>query len=391
MSVMHKAVKEKLGNRRNQLILGGGLAVVLSLGFLATNFFQASFGYGYEPRFEECDYDDMGNIVGECNDDYGIVEQVNRAGSAYVDGETVEKNFWIKIEDIEVSGDDKAPLFWWLYKNNYRNEETREEIEQGDFPDDVHLVSGDLKWNTDIKNSLEAGTVCSMDVEVGANNQFEIETTAGDFEYANSPDYDERSSYDLFKNKVSVTANKVRVTKDRLLCRFDFTEIMNKGMTAPGQFVEWSGQPPEFDDKGGDYSFDIDFGMDSDFDGLNNENDECPQEAGLEKKDGCPNKPSTVETVSGPDNVTVKQNAVYTIQVNNPDGDPTNISWSNGETGQSATYSWNSVGSKTVSVTVNDGFDQRSQKIEVQVGEQTLFERIAELFKDLWQALTFQG
>jgi len=131
---------------------------------------------------------------------------------------------------------------------------------------------------------------------------------------------------------------------------------------------------------------------DSDGDGIADTPDECPEEPGLEEKNGCPNQASKIDSINGERNVTVGENVEYSVDINNPDGDSTSVSWSNGETGESASYSWNSTGAKTVSVTIDDGYEQRSGELNVQVGEkQGLLEQITGFFGNIWSVLTFSG
>jgi len=95
--------------------------------------------------------------------------------------------------------------------------------------------------------------------------------------------------------------------------------------------------------------------------------------------------------VEGPRNVTVSESVEYTAQLGKSVDDAASISWSNGETGDTATYTWDSVGEKTVEVTVNNGFSETSQSIEISVEKKSLLAAITDFFEKIWTVITFSG
>jgi len=134
---------------------------------------------------------------------------------------------------------------------------------------------------------------------------------------------------------------------------------------------------------------------DSDQDGIDDSNDDCPEIEGVQAKNGCPNEPSEIVSVDGSQNVTVGESVEFSVSVNNPDGDSQSISWSNGDTGTTATYSFDSQGSKTVSVTVKDGFTESTETVNVEVSSApeppSPLNALSSFFSNLWSIVTFSG
>jgi hypothetical protein len=130
---------------------------------------------------------------------------------------------------------------------------------------------------------------------------------------------------------------------------------------------------------------------DSDSDGVADSNDDCPETPGMPEKDGCPNEEPEIVSLDGERNVTLNNEIEYSVDYRNPDNDDISVSWSNGESGDSATYSWNSTGLKTVSVSVDDGFTTVSEEVRVQVGEKSFWDSVIEFFGNIWSVLTFSG
>ena len=401
----------------------GALLLVSAVLFgVSTFYFEGSFAYDHSPRFSDCPTEeDTGDIVGSCPEQWGDIDKFARGEiTGYKDGEVVSSHFWVEISDVKAGEEEKAPQFWWLYYNDYLTEDGREEVNEGDFPDDVDVTYGDLKWNGDLREKLEAGTICRATIQPESRGYLDITTTEaeslntdvndanwnnqdddGDGQvdegfqmYNDEPDSDEIYVSNIVPNPKEVTADKIEIRENSMRCRFDFTEIMNKGMELDGKFIEWDGREPVIGGDDGDEgmtSFNVDFGLDSDLDGFRDENDECPETPGIEEKNGCPNQVSKVISVDGPRNVTVGEEVNYSVSVRNPDDDSTSISWSNGATGDSAVYKFNSTGNYTLSVTADDGFEEDTEEIRVRVEEKTLLGKVAEFFGGIWQFLTFQG
>lgn len=381
-------------------------AFIVAVGFLAMNFAEGSVvGEHHRPSFGDCGYShENGDVQGSCGEQRGEINTFESGfggselvSGAYQGGEPVPKYFWVRMTGIAVEGEEKAPQFWWLYRNDFLAEPAREDIQEGNFPDDADLYNGDLKWNQDIKQGLERATVCRASIRPAAQGEVYIETTEGQQAFNDEPDADELYIGEMVPEPVQVTADEVMFTEQYMACRFDFTEVMNKGMSLDGYFKSWSGREIMIGGGGdeGSTSFDVDIGMDRDGDGILLENDECPTEAGLQEKNGCPNQASEIVEINGPRNATVGSQVEYSVEVSNPDDDPTTVSWGNGETGKTASYSWNSTGSKEVTVSADDGFNTSSRSLSVQVGEApeppSPLEALSSFFSGLLDILWYSG
>jgi hypothetical protein len=385
--------------------VGVSAAFLVAAGFLALNFSQGSVvGEDHTPRFSDCTYvEETGNIQGDCEQNRGEISSFGGWGGdvsgAYQDGEPVPKYFWIRIDSIQTfpadGGDEaKSPQMMWLYKNGYVTESGQED----DFPDDVDIAYGDLKWNSELRSSLEAGTVCEATIRPSAQGEVYITTTEEEQAFNDEPDADELHVSEMISSPATVAADDVHITEGYIACLFDFTEVMNKALAMDGYFKSWSGRSimiGGYDYDEGSTSFDVDFGMDSDGDGFLDENDECPEQPGLEEKDGCPNQPSEIVEINGPRNATLESEVEYSVEVSNPDDDPTTISWGNGDTGETATYTWNSTGTKEITVSADDGFNTSSRSISVQVGEApeppSPLEALSSFFSGLLDILWYSG
>jgi len=382
----------------------GGFAVfsLLAIAGLAPVFSQGSaFADSHTPRFDDCTYvEETGNIQGGCGQNRGQISSFGSSlsgevGGAYQNGEPVPKYFWVRIDSIQTfpadGGDEaKSPQMVWLYKNGYVTESGRED----DFPDDVDIGYGDLKWNSEIRSALEAGTVCKATIRPSAQGEVTITTTEEEIRFNDEPDSDEVDVSEMISSPATVTAEEIRLTEGYMDCKFDFTEIMNKALAMDGYFKSWDGREimiGGYDYDEGDTTFNVDFRMDSDEDGVLDRNDECPETPGLKAKNGCPNQVSKIVSVDGPRNVTIGENVEYSVKLRNPDDDSTTITWSNGVTGESASYSWSELGEKSVTVSVDDGFEESSTTVDVQVKQKSFFGAVLDFFGGLWNALLYGG
>ena len=105
---------------------------------------------------------------------------------------------------------------------------------------------------------------------------------------------------------------------------------------------------------------------DADGDGVFDRNDECPQVAG-ELENGCPNTVPTV-SVSVPGTVEDESEFAATAEASDVEAQNLSYTWSNGDTGAEATYSFPVSGvNRTVSVEVSDGIDFVSKEATVRV------------------------
>lgn len=346
----------------NSKVIASAL-VILVAGIAAWQGGMFSTFAGDSPRFSECSYNsNTGNIQGSCGQEYGEIDGFYDITTSYSNGEARSNYFSTKITDIEVSGESKSPVFWWLYKNGYTNDKTQEEINEGDFPDDVNLNHGDLEWNNQIREGLEKGSVCKATIKVGVNNQFDLGTTEGEYEYANEPDSDEIDSDDMYPQERTFTSESITITQDYVSCQFDFTKIMNDGMSAPGKFVSWRGQEPDLADHGGRISFNIDYNIDSDGDGYNDDNDNCPEEPGISEKNGCPNSAPEIKNIDYPENISQGDKVEFKVEAIDEDSNDLTYSWSNGDIGSSTEYVFEENGTKTIEVTVQDGYGAKTSE-----------------------------
>lgn len=278
----------------HRVLFFGALAVLGAV--LASGTGLLSFSGSEPPRYGECYFDEStGDILRqECRDVHeGKIPSNELIG--YSNGERESESFRVRVEGIgvDVNEDDpaeKAPQFWWLYSNDYTNSETEEQIEEGDFPDDVDLPR-DLVWNDQIRERLERGSTCTGTFQVESTGEVNIETTTTSQSYNDEPDEDELY-VDRIMDRTTVDGEVVEINEDYLECEFDFTELMNKGLDLPGEFVSWDGREPyiggdDSDEGYGAVSVEFRESGDSDGDGVVDRNDECPNEAG-EKANGCP-------------------------------------------------------------------------------------------------------
>jgi hypothetical protein len=351
----------------------------LAVGFVGVNFFQGSVVggnlVGSAPYF--CPVNDngdisFGSVSSDCTSDVRGYFPFSNGGP--------DTSFWLQIKSIDDGQRvDVSPVSKWLIENGYR---TGSE----DYYPNIRMH--DLEWNRNLRNKIESGTTCSASISPNSRSEF---TFNGDQYHEHWDGY--KDTNDLFSSTANVEAEEVRITEHRVFCKFNLGEVMEGATGKDFNSLREAGEVSLYGENSyeGTTGMTVDFGIDSDLDGERDSEDACPQEPGIPEKGGCPNEPSTVESLDGPRNVTVEESATYSVQVSNPDGDETSISWSNGETGESATYSWNSTGTKTVSVTVDDGFDERTEEVSVQVGEKTLLGSLSEFFSQIWSVLTFSG
>lgn len=96
------------------------------------------------------------------------------------------------------------------------------------------------------------------------------------------------------------------------------------------------------------------------------------------------NKPPVIGSVEGPDKVKVGEAFTVSIQASDPNGDDLSISWSNGGTGSSAEYVFDSRGQKTISVEVSDGRLSSTETFSLVVEEKSFWEKLRGFFQGLF-------
>lgn len=85
------------------------------------------------------------------------------------------------------------------------------------------------------------------------------------------------------------------------------------------------------------------------------------------------NKPPEITGVSVPSNVVTGEEYVFSAAVSDPNSDQdVSVSWSNGDSGSNASFSWSEPGKKSVAVEASDGFLQDNLAFNVVVEEQNV-------------------
>lgn len=297
-------------------------AGVAALGFTAVYGFNSlSVTDTSRPSFEHCSVNKQGSITG-CSNDFsqGRIDGLLSYGETNVEAGGGGK-FWVKVDYVKKGGDGFAPHFTYLFKERYLKESSQEKLSEN--PVITEFTMNDIKWSNDLRESLESGTVCSMQARPSTEGAVWYRYGTGDnvqrVKYHEDWYVDEPNEYrniDKWLDTVSITADKVRFTKNDMYCRFDFEEIMEKGAEyTPFHSVRAFGPFTLKSDNYGDgYSkLSVDFEADSDGDGVINARDACPDVAGT--VDGCLD--------SDGDGVTDDKDAAPNTPGSNSDGTPT--------------------------------------------------------------------
>lgn len=368
--------------RGKALILTSSAVTILLLGFLASIFAQGSLADQDQKIFEECNINQAGSIT-DCN-----IRNHQLLGF-FGDFDANSDNLSVTIDDVSAAGDHKHPALVWLYRNGYGLEQDRLA--------DIDWVYGDVNRSNVLINSLESASTCSVTFDLGTEGEIFVQTTTSEQQYNDEPeDAYERYQRHIMDQQVTIQRQGISITDSGIACSVNLADFMDQGMELDGEFRSWSGRGPVIAGESGVHGdVKVNFEVDQDSDSVIDAVDSCPTNPGIPDNDGCLNEPSTVESLDGPRELTVKELATYSVQVSNPDGDETSISWSNGDTGESATYLWNSTGIKTVSVTLDDSFDEKTRTVQVDVVQlpkpPNPLEALSNFFSNLWQILTFSG
>jgi len=363
--------------RGKALILTSGISVVLLLGFLASIFAQGSLADQDQKIFEECNVNQEGSIT-DCN--IRNNELIGFSGDFHANSD----NLSVTIDDISAAGDHKHPALVWLYRNGYGLEQDR--------LDDIDWGRGEVNQSGIVLRSLESASTCSVTFDLGTEGEIFVQTTTSEQQYNDDPeDAQERYQRHIMDQQVTIQRQGISITDSGIACSVNLADFMDQGMELDGEFRSWSGRGPVIAGESGVHGdVRVNFQVNQDGDDLIDAVDSCPTVPGIPEKDGCPNNAPVVESVSGPRNVTVGESVNYTAEAFDQDEDNLDISWSNGETGKTATYSFNSSGEKTVSVTVDDGFSQSSKRIQVDA-ENSFFGSVFRFFEGIWSLLTYSG
>lgn len=389
-------------------VLASATILIVLLGFLAVNPVIGSLADGDHRgiTLRNCELSSgYSQISDRCDLNYNKPDFRNMGQGGFSgwdvyvhkDGNT---NFRVEVGDVDAfGGEEFAPHTLFLANNGYLNQNGEEELQQDGSYENID-IQNEIAWNSDVKSALEAGTSCSVRIQPYSmsevvytwNDSREVKTQKYHEDwYSHEPDY--RDFRNFFPQPVTLEAGDITIKEHSLWCQFDFKEMMDKG-AEHGNMVEFKSDRLEAggdDSQEGYAKINVNFAMDTDLDGVIDLEDDCPETPGLPVKNGCPNQASKILSVDGPRNVTVGEEAEYDVMVKNPDDDSTTVSWSNGETGDLASYTWNTTGNKTVTVTADDGITEDTEEIMVRVKEKSLLASISEFFGKIWSILTFSG
>ena len=352
-------------------LLGLFLIVIISG---ATVFFTQGSLVGDNHRgiaLKNCNIDSNYNINDRCNLDYNNPDFHNMGGNGwdvYVhkDGNT---QFSVEVDYLRHLGEDFSPPLPYLANNGYLNEDGQEDVQEDGDIGNVRM--DDIKWNSEVKRSLQSGTQCSVRIQPYSisevvytwNESGEVKTQKYHEDWG-----DEYRDFDyFFPDKVTLQAEKVIVNEHSTYCVFDFKEMVDKG-AEHSNMVEF--KAGRLEAGGDDYNegyakINVNWGMDDDLDGIRNENDKCESEPGIEELQGCPNSEPEV-SLNLPENATVNSQISVSVNASDADGHDLEYSWNNGDSGESTTYVVQNE-SRTVQVSVSDGFTSvnASETVEV--------------------------
>ena len=381
------------------LSLGCGLLVVLlALGFLAVNFNQGSiFDWGPDgPTMETCSGTVNGNLYrAECNDLGNLESADDRTvfnAPDDIDGGPmgVQANSWYKdwyadylIDglDIEPSKFDTGHCGWDTrgFDICTNDEQVADKIKENldTYRDITGYIDDDPNYNYEYAWEFRPRTNGIPDPidQVIRNGQCSITATL--------EDYDD---------------NRVRKTFEGDL-RPGGTGLQCVLPTLSDSDAPEIGQPRLFrHDVKAVFEIETDFTVEKwTFDQGNCQLEEFVigevPEGVYDSREECrqDNQGWRIDSIEGPENVTVGEEVKYSVDVGDSESYSFTITWSNGETGESADYEFDSTGNRTVSVTVDDGFNKDTEEIRVRVEEKTLLDVISEFFDGIWQALTSWG
>lgn len=401
MRVMHKAVKEKLGSRRNQLILGSGLFLVL-MTFSALFYVQGSVVGGSDNIISYCGTPDF---FDQFNDQYGYTPNGECTG-VEIDGYRIDT----EKEDGYTSNSDwrwgcSGSVSVYKIKENGDLKEIRdtgdakrdiEDIQVGDLTiEPLSQTSGlsfyNCEWvaNTyeyDFNGNLSMDASVPADVSDMENIPVDIQL---DSEYNNQITGDIKATF----------CTEGAFGLNRCISRSVETDI------APGSRAIETVQVAK-QNVGDTIEVSASFNGVMEVDGWKRVNVDCDSDSRIERIEDCDGFPISiskelddirtippveVQDIIGPETVSVGEEVTYTANVSNLEEVSPSLSWSNGESGESAVYSWNSTGTYTVELTIDDGISETTETINVEVEDNSLFGGVMEFFRGLWQALTFQG
>ena len=108
---------------------------------------------------------------------------------------------------------------------------------------------------------------------------------------------------------------------------------------------------------------------DSDGDGIPDNEDRCPEEAAPDQSDGCPNEPPQNVEITVPDQVDSGETFTASVSASDPEGSSLTYTWGNGIRGSTAAFTFKTAGQQTITVEVSDGTNSVEQSATVNVVE----------------------
>ena len=258
--------------------------------------------------------------------------------------------YWLKVDEVEADTPDEKDEEWqpaslFLLQNGFAEE----------FEDLSNWDSNDLREGYESNfPALAQGSVCRAEFTLRDDGRdLTVNFEDGSSETFESDDSDHP---DLEVSTGRITAEKLRFDGEDVLCGFKSEDIIGNAFDKNVSGIEEGHLSFNGDDseEGTVEFFSLKWRFDSDGDGLIDSNDKCPEKAGEERFDGCPDKPPLITGSSVPADAKIGETVDVSVSAVDPEGRGVSIEWSNGAKGSSTGYTFTEAGSRNISVTVED-------------------------------------
>ena len=219
-------------------------------------------------------------------------------------------------------------------------------------------------------DALASGTVCEADLEITDGGR----DTTVNFEDGSSTTFesDDSDLPDLERNTGRIKSDDVRIDGNGdVFCGFNSSKIVgnifdkNVSSISEGR-LSFNGDDSE---EGTIEFFNIRYRFDADGDGIIDERDNCPNEAGVERFRGCPDNPPVIRGSTIPEVAEVGEVIRPQVDAVDPERRGVTVEWSNGGEGSVGEYVFYESGVYNISVDVTD-----DRYARVEGGEQTVTE-----------------
>ncbi len=237
----------------NRRILVAGLAGVpiffIAVGLLALTYTQGTISpQDVTPRYDDCPITSNGQQINQCG---WSRETVSDLGDQF---SRSNSEFRVKISDVEPYGESQAPYVLYLWHQGYRAQDENRLDDVG--PNDVNR-------SEQVINRLEEGTTCSLSADVASHGEVEITTSETSQVYNDEPDEPgQRHTRYIMDGPVTVESGDIEIHRNYMICRFNMSEILDKGMELDGQFQRWEGREAVVgDETGSTSSVSVQFGL----------------------------------------------------------------------------------------------------------------------------------